>query len=138
LPHEVEGEDDSESLKRVFMEFNAAMPYFADDDLGIIFGRVLQEMVDRQLETSDTVGSIVRRLRRVEAILTHSAAGELSGTKHAVHIANGFIYCDCGGLKVPLAVPQDDKFIWDQKPRPSSQPADEEDEEDDEDDEGGE
>jgi len=139
LPEELEevidGADDG--LKRIFMEFNSALSAFEDDDLGIIFGRLLQEMIDRQLEVSDTTGSLVRRLRRTEAILAHL----IIGGKHKLSITNGRFECECGGLSITLSVPQDDKFVWDNRQtRPKEHVAEEEYDEDAEggDQEGGE
>jgi hypothetical protein len=133
LPEELEEEEGGadEGLKRIFMEFNSALSAFEDDDLGIIFGRLLQEMIDRQLEVSETTGSLVRRLRRMEALLAHSVAGG----NHAISITDGRFRCACGGLVIPLAVPADDKFVWDNR---ATRPKEQSEEEEEESEDGGE
>jgi hypothetical protein len=128
----IEGDPEEEGLKRIFVEFNSALSAFEDDDLGIIFGRLLQEMIDRQLEVAETTGSLVRRLRRMEALLAHSVAGG----NHAISISDGRFRCACGGLVIPLAVPADDKFVWDNRATRPKEHAEEEEEEESED--GGE
>jgi hypothetical protein len=121
---EEEGGEDG-ALAKLFMDFTSALSSYEDDDLGVIFGRVLQEMIDRQLEVSETTGSVVRRLRRVEAVMAHM----LVGGKHKVFVANGCISCECGGLKIALAVPPDDKFVWDSPPKGKQEQGEEEEEE---------
>ena len=86
------------------------LPELEDDDLSVLMGFIIREMVLRESETNDTTGAIVRRLRRVEAAIQHVSAG----SEHGLLLKDGYVLCRCGRHKALASPPDDDKFSFDQ------------------------
>jgi len=105
---DVPDEQRVKAIAQIFASWSEILPECEDDDLGIMLGRIINEMVERGIENSENQVAIVRRLRRIEGIIVHLVAGK----EHKISLIGNEIICSCGGLKIPATVPDDDKFFW--------------------------